>query len=61
MTSAEAKPLLMAHFANKTTPLQRRIIEEWLRDEANQELFYGWLVEWENQLPVYQPDTEIAT
>lgn len=60
MTPAEAKPLLMAHFANKINPLQRRIVEEWLQDNANQELFYAWLVEWENQLPVYQPDTDSA-
>ncbi len=59
MTLSEAKPLLFAHFANKTTPLQRRIIEEWLNNEANQEQFYAWLVEWENQLLIYQPDTEV--
>jgi transmembrane sensor len=58
MTLSEAKTLLFAHFANKTTPLQRRSIEEWLHDEVNQEQFYGWLVEWENQLPIYQPDAE---
>ena len=58
MTLSDAKPLLFAHFANKTTPLQRRIIEEWLSDEINQEQFYAWLVEWENQLPIYQPETE---
>ncbi len=60
MTPAEAKPLLMAHFANQTNPLQRRVIAEWLQDDAHQELFYAWLVEWENQLPVYQPDTDSA-
>ncbi len=58
MTSSETKSLLFAHFANKTTPLQQRMIEEWLKDEANQERFYSWLVEWENQLPVYQPELE---
>lgn len=58
MTSLETKSLLFAHFANKTTPLQQRMIEEWLKDEANQERFYVWLVEWENQLPVYQPELE---
>jgi len=58
MTSSETKSLLFAHFANKTTPLQQRMIEEWLKDEANQERFYVWLLEWENQLPVYQPEME---
>ena len=58
MNSSETKSLLFAHFANKTTPLQQRMIDEWLKDEANQERFYTWLVEWENQLPVYQPEME---
>ena len=58
MNLSETKSLLFAHFANKTTPLQQRMIEEWLKDEANQERFYSWLVEWENQLPVYQPELE---
>ncbi len=58
MTLPETKLLLFAHFANKTTPLQQRMINEWLKDEANQERFYGWLVEWENQFPVCQPDIE---
>lgn len=58
MNSSIDKRLLFEHFANKTTPLQKRQIEEWLRLEANQERFYAWLVEWENQSPLYQPDLE---
>ncbi|MBD2699585.1 FecR domain-containing protein [Spirosoma sp. BT702] len=58
MTPADHKALLFAHFANKTTPLQCRMIDEWLKDEANQERYYAWLVEWENQLPIYQPELE---
>ncbi|GAB3707840.1 FecR family protein [Spirosoma flavus] len=59
MTPSDHKSLLFAHFANKTTPLERRMIDEWLKDEANQERFYAWLVEWENQLPIYQPDLDV--
>lgn len=56
--TTDYKSLLFAHFANETTPLQRRQIEEWLVKEANRERFYAWLVEWENTLPLYQPDVE---
>lgn len=52
------RDLIFDHFANKTTTLQKRLIEEWLRDEANQEQFYQWLVEWEQQFPSYQPQIE---
>jgi transmembrane sensor len=52
------KQLLFEHFANKTMPLQKRQIEEWLQKEKNQEQFYQWLVEWEIQSALYQPDVE---
>ena len=52
------KQLLFEHFANKTTPLQKRRIEQWLIVEKNQELFYAWLVEWENQYAPYSPELE---
>ncbi|GAB4000252.1 FecR family protein [Spirosoma daeguense] len=58
MTSSDYKSLLFAHFDNKTTPLQRRMIDEWLKDEANQDRYYIWLVEWEKQLPIYEPEVE---
>ncbi|SOD98405.1 FecR family protein [Spirosoma fluviale] len=52
------KNLLFAYFANATTPLQKRLIEEWLQVPDNQEQFYAWLVEWEYRHPSYQPDAE---
>ncbi|GAB3918778.1 FecR family protein [Larkinella terrae] len=54
------KELLFAHFAGKTTPLQKRLIEQWLQDETNQESFYRWLVEWEHQSPSYAPNLDSA-
>ena len=52
------KHLLYAYFANATTPLQRRLIEEWLQVPNHQEQFYARLVEWENRHPSYLPDAE---
>ncbi|WP_138994518.1 FecR family protein [Larkinella sp. C7] len=54
------KELMFAHFAGKTTPLQKRLIEQWLHDETNQESFYQWLVEWERLAPPYVPELDQA-
>ena len=47
------KDLVFGHFAGTTTPLQKKMIEEWLASEANQETFYKWLAEWEHRYPSY--------
>lgn len=52
------KQLLFDHFADKTTPLQKRLIEEWLHAEANQELFFASLMEWESRSAPYLPALE---
>ncbi|GAA4420680.1 hypothetical protein GCM10023187_56090 [Nibrella viscosa] len=50
--------MIFDFYANKTTTLQKRLIEEWLREEANQELYYQWKLEWELQFPPYVPPLE---
>lgn len=52
------KELIFNHFASKTTPLQRKQIDDWLQIRANEELYYKWLEEWENQNPEYAPDSD---
>lgn len=52
------KHLLFEHFAGRSTPLQKRLIETWLHTQANRELFYTWLLEWEHQSPSYLPDLD---
>ncbi len=54
------KQLLFNFFAGKTTLFQRVQIEQWLREEANRELYFQWTEEWENQNPELIPDTETA-
>ncbi len=51
--------MLFDHFAGKSTPLQKRLIEEWLKNPDNQELFYLWLFEWEHLSPQYIPTLDI--
>jgi transmembrane sensor len=50
--------LIFSHFAGQTPPLQRRLIEIWLKKPANQELYYQWLEEWDRQNLQYHPDED---
>jgi len=54
------KELLFNHFARKTSPLQRQLIEEWLKNPAHEEYYYEWLEEWERYNLQYLPETETA-
>ncbi len=42
------KAILVNHFSGNATPLQRKLIEEWLADPDNVEYYYECLNEWEN-------------
>ncbi len=55
-----SKTLLFHHFARKTSPLQRKRIEEWLQVESNEEQYYAWLEEWELQHMQYEAPTDSA-
>lgn len=55
-----SKRIIFDHFANKTSPLQRTVIESWLTDPANEELYYQWLEEWERNHIQYDAQSETA-
>lgn len=54
------KELLFNHFARKTSPLQRQLINDWLKEEKNEELYYQWLEQWEQHNFQYLPETNLA-
>jgi ferric-dicitrate binding protein FerR (iron transport regulator) len=60
MTNSVSKQLLFAHFAGQTTPLQQRLIEEWLKERVNQEKYYECLEEWDRLNQQYHPDEDSA-
>nr|WP_295923362.1 FecR domain-containing protein [uncultured Dyadobacter sp.] len=60
MKESVIRLLLFEFFEGKTTSIQRKMIEEWLSEEPNQELFYRYLDEWESEHPQFGPDKEIA-
>jgi ferric-dicitrate binding protein FerR (iron transport regulator) len=54
------KNMLFDNFAGRSTPLQKKMLEEWLESPANRELYYEWLDEWENGNSQFFLDESIA-
>ncbi len=54
------KNTLFNFFSGNATPLQKRVIEQWLEEEANRELFFEWLKQWENEHAQFVADPEAA-
>lgn len=60
MQQPVSKHTVFEHFEGRTSPLQRHLLEEWLRTPANRETYYEWLEEWENRHLQYIADTDGA-
>lgn len=58
MESIITKKIIISFFDGQATSLQRKMIEEWLKDSGNYELYYKYLDEWEAQHPQYSIDRE---
>ena len=56
MEKLVTKRLLFDFFSEKTTTMQRKLIEEWLMDPGHEELYYQYLDEWESGNPQFLPD-----
>src|SRR5680860_1306248 len=52
------KHFLYQYFAGQATLLEKSRIEEWLKDQDNQEYFFQALEEWERNNAQYIPDKE---
>lgn len=51
------KNILFQYFSGTASPLQKKLILEWLQEYPNQEMFYQWLEEWEKEHLQFMPDT----
>jgi transmembrane sensor len=60
MESRISKYTLFEYLAGRANPLERTYTEEWLKNPANHECFYQWLMEWENRSPQFIPDQDPA-
>lgn len=47
------KEFIFSYLSGKTSALQKQMIDDWVKNPANEELFYKWLVEYEYQHPQY--------
>lgn len=50
------KEFITSYLSGNTSALQKQMVNEWIKDPDNEELFYKWLVEYENQKPQYLAD-----
>ncbi len=60
MKNTMIKNISFQHFEGTATPLQKKMMEQWLTEGENIELYYQWLNEWENLHPQFIPDNEKA-
>ncbi len=58
MKPAITKEILFSYFAGTSTALQKKLIETWVKDEDNRELFFRWLIEWEQKNVQYHVNVE---
>lgn len=60
MEKPVTKRMLFDFFSEKTTALQRKLIEEWLKEAGSRELYYQYLDEWERENLQFFPDLDTA-
>ncbi|MVM32380.1 DUF4974 domain-containing protein [Spirosoma sp. HMF4905] len=56
MKNQVSKETLFNYFAGGATALQKQLIDEWAKDESNQEFFFECLAIWESQNPQFIAD-----
>ncbi|MCU0341678.1 MAG: FecR domain-containing protein, partial [Spirosomaceae bacterium] len=56
MNSGINKNFIFNYLSGKASALQKQMIDEWVKEPANEELFYQWLAEYEYQSPQYIAD-----
>lgn len=58
MEPAVTREILFGYFAGTSTALQKKLIETWVKEGNNRELFFQWLYEWEQKNIQYQVNVE---
>jgi transmembrane sensor len=53
MKSQLTKAILFNFFAGHSSSMQKKMVEEWLSENENKELYFEWLEEWERKHPQY--------
>ncbi|UBM59189.1 FecR domain-containing protein [Marinilongibacter aquaticus] len=58
MEKSNSRKILFKFFEGKHTTFEGKMIEEWLQDDENKELYFEYLHEWELRNPQVQVDLE---
>ena len=61
MNATINKELIHNYLSGNSSALQKQMIDEWVKNSTNEELFYKWLVEYEYQHPQYLTNLSEAT
>lgn len=54
------RELLFLYWSGLATPMQQKLIVRWLEDASHREVFYQWLIEWEQLHPQALGDSDKA-
>lgn len=60
MKESLSKDLLFDFFDGRATSMERKLVEDWLADPHNEELYYQYLDEWESRHPQFTARVESA-
>ncbi len=60
MNAEITKEFIFSYLSGKTSALQKQMVDEWVKNPTNEELFYKWLVEYEYQNPQYISNLPVA-
>jgi transmembrane sensor len=55
-----SKYTLFEYLAGRANPLERQLVEDWIREKDNEETFSQWLMEYETKSPQFVPDQDAA-
>ena len=60
MEAPVIKNVVFEYLSGRANPLERQLVEDWLKKEENIDTFHQWLFEWEIRSPQFIPDQEQA-
>lgn len=60
MKNQVSKESPLHYFAGQATALQKQAIDEWIKEDENEEVFFEYLAMWENLHPQFVADTNEA-
>lgn len=54
------KEFIFSYLSGSASALQKELIEDWIKNPVNEELFYKWLDEYERQHLHYNADCSVV-